>query len=410
VAEPSQSPNRPKAPAELAPPEVIEDRAGLERLLSALASEREIAVDTEADSFYHYQERVCLVQITAGGRDWLVDPLRGLDIAPLGALLADPARVKVFHDGEYDVLIMKRQFGFRFASLFDTRVAAAALGMEAPGLAAVVQARYGYELDKSQQRSDWSRRPLTREQVAYARLDTHYLVPLMHAFVPELEQRGRMQVLTGECTRLAALEPAEKTFHPDEFLRIKGARRLSLSEMRLLRELFVLREEHARARDLPPFKILAPQTLIDLAQARPTSARALERLVPPSILRRFGPEILGAIQRGLALGPFPRVPQLPARGEDGELTEEGAELHERLKQWRKERAQREALDSSLVLNRRVLQRLAEARPRTRADLAAVEGFLDWQLELFGNELLAVVQRFEDELAAGQIELRRRRRG
>ena len=96
-------------------------------LTRALSREREIAVDTEADSFYHYQERVCLVQISAGGRDWLVDPLRGLDIRPLGEVLADPERIKVFHDGEYDILILKRQFGFRFASLFDTRIAAAAL-------------------------------------------------------------------------------------------------------------------------------------------------------------------------------------------------------------------------------------------------------------------------------------------
>jgi len=401
---------RPKAPDELAPPEVVEDRAGLERLLAHLADEREIAFDTEADSFYHYQERVCLVQISAGGRDWLVDPLRGLDIAPLGEVLADPTRVKVFHDGEYDVLILKRQFGFRFASLFDTRVAAAALGMEAPGLAAVVQAHYGFELDKSQQRSDWSRRPLSREQVAYARLDTHYLVPLMHTLVPELEARGRMRVLEGECARLATLEPAEKTFHPDEFLRIKGARKLSLLEMRVLRELFVLREEHARARDLPPFKILAPQALLDLAQARPSSPRALDRLVPPSIQRRMGSEILAAIQRALAEGPFARVPQLPARGEEGELDEAGVELHERLKQWRKERAQREKLDSSLVLNRRVLLRLAEARPRSRAELAAIEGLMPWQTELLGNELLAVIQAFERDLSEGKVELRRRRRG
>ncbi len=326
------TPNRPE---ELPPPEVVEDGAGLARMLAALEHEHEIAVDTEADSFYHYQERVCLVQITAGGRDWLVDPLQGLDIRPLGAMLADPRRIKVFHDGEYDILILKRQFGFGFANLFDTRIAAAALGMEAPGLAAVVSHRYGYELDKSQQRSDWSRRPLTREQVVYARLDTHYLVPLMHVFEPELVQRGRMPILRGECERLAALEPAEKTFHPDEFLRIKGARRLSLSAMRVLRELYVLREEHARARDLPPFKVLAPQAMLELSEVQPSSLRALDRLVPPGVQRRIGNEIVAAIQRGMALGPFARVPEAPSRSEESKLDEAGSELHERLKQWRK---------------------------------------------------------------------------
>jgi ribonuclease D len=400
---------RPKPPQELAPPEIVEDRPALDRLLQSLANQPEIAVDTEADSFYHYQERVCLVQISAGGRDWLVDPLRGLDIRPLGDVLADPRRIKVFHDGEYDILILKRQFGFRFASLFDTRIAAAALGFEAPGLAAVVNARYGFELDKSLQRSDWSCRPLTKEQVAYARLDTHYLVPLMHAFGAELEERGRMPILRGECERLAALEPAERSFNPDEFLRIKGARRLSLMELRVLKELFVLREEHARARDLPPFKVLAPQAMLALAQSQPTSPRALERFISPGIQRRIGNDVLAAIQRGKALGPFPRVPSLPPRSEESELDEIETELHERLKQWRKLRAQREGFDSSLVLNRRVLLRLAEDRPATREDLAKIEGLLAWQIELFGDEILAVIQAFERDLAAGKIEPRRRGR-
>jgi len=178
--------------------------------------------------------------------------------------------------------------------------------------------------------------------------------------------------------------------------------------MRVLRELFVLREEHARARDLPPFKILAPQALLEIAQGQPMSQRALERFVPPGVQRRLGPEIVAAIQRGKSLGPLPRVPELPSRADD-DLDEIGVELHERLKQWRKERAQREGLDSSLVLNRRVLERLAADRPASRAVLAKTEGLLAWQIELFGDELLGVIQTFERDLAAGKVELRRRGR-
>jgi ribonuclease D len=231
----------------------------------------------------------------------------------------------------------------------------------------------------------------------------------MHVFEPELERRGRMPILRGECARLAALEPVGRSFNPDEFLRIKGARRLSLAEMRILRELFVLREEHARARDLPPFKVLAPQALLALAQGQPASPRALDRYVPPSVQRRLGAEIVAAIQRGKELGPFPKVPRLPARSEESELDEAEAELHERLKQWRKERALREGLDSALVLNRRVLLRLAADRPASRADLARIEGLLAWQIELFGDELLDLIQDFARDLAAGRIELRRRGR-
>src|SRR5262245_4234323 len=101
---------------DLPPPILVEDARGLERLLEDLERQREIALDTEADSFFNFREKVCLLQVTAEDRDYLVDPLAGLDVAPLGTMLADPARTKVFHDGEYDVLILKRDFGFEFAS------------------------------------------------------------------------------------------------------------------------------------------------------------------------------------------------------------------------------------------------------------------------------------------------------
>jgi len=203
---------------DLPPPTVVAEAAALERLLRELEGAREVAVDTEADSFFNFREKVCLVQITAGERDWLVDPLARIDLAPLGRMLSDPRITKVFHDGEYDILILKRDFGFEFRNLFDTRVAAAALGIESPGLAAVLHARFGIELDKSLQRSNWSARPLSQQQISYARLDTHFLLPLMHEQRAELEQRGRAMIVEGECSRLEKLVPTEPTFSPDEFV------------------------------------------------------------------------------------------------------------------------------------------------------------------------------------------------
>ena len=143
----------------LDPPILVQDAVGMARLIEDLARQDEIAVDTEADSFFSYREKVCLVQITVEDRDYLVDPLAPIDMDPLGEILADPSKIKVFHDSEYDILILKRNHGFGFAGLFDTRVAAATLGAQAPGLAAVIQSYFGVELDKSQQRSDWAKRP-----------------------------------------------------------------------------------------------------------------------------------------------------------------------------------------------------------------------------------------------------------
>jgi ribonuclease D len=335
--------------------------------------------------------------------------MEDFDLGGLGRVLADPERVKVFHDGEYDVLILKRQYGWSFASLFDTRVAAAAMGCESPGLASVLAERFDVELDKSMQRSNWSSRPLTERQIDYARLDTHYLVALMHELQAELERTGRTDVVAGECRRLEALEPPVRDFNPDEFVRLKGARKLDAHQLQALRSLFVLRDRKARERDVPPFKVLANPALIELARVRPSSMHELANVpdFPGKLLKRMGPEVLAVVREARELGPLQRLPQLPAR--DGTpLDETQQELHERLKTWRKEQARREGMDASLVLNRHVLTRLAIERPRSPADLSSVEGLLRWQTERFGDDLLALVEGFERDLSAGRIDLRHRR--
>lgn len=400
-----------RKPDELPPPHLVDDRESLRRLLDDLAGQEEIAVDTEADSFFHYREQVCLIQITVEDRDYLVDPLKGLSLEGLGKVLADPKKLKVFHDGEYDILILKREHGFKFKHLFDTRVASAALGSATPGLAAVIGERFGVELDKTLQRSNWSTRPLSDRQVAYARLDTHYLIPLMHELRPELEAKKRTIIVEGECRRLERLEPSDRTFEPDEFLRLKGARSLRPHQMQALRELYMLRDELAQERDLPPFKVLGNPVLLALAVAQPTTPGQLARVeeLSPRVARRIGPRITAAIARAKELGPLKAMPQLRSRDGTGELSEEAFELHERLKNWRKDRAQEEGIDASLILNRIVLLRLASEAPTTPEALRRIEGLEAWQQELFGAEVLEVTRAFAADLAAGRIESRRHRR-
>lgn len=396
--------------SELPPPILIEDAAGLAELARRLEGEREIAFDTEADSFFSYREKVCLIQVTAGGQDYLVDPLSGIDLAPLGEVLADPERTVVFHDGEYDVLLLKRDHAFEFAGLFDTRVAAAALGFEAPGLAAVLSQRFGVELDKSMQRSDWSRRPLTPKQIDYARLDTHYLLELAREQRAELEQLGRTEIVEGECRRLEALRPPPAEFDPDDFARIKGAGRLDPEGRRALRELFVMRDAIACRRDVSPFRVVNNATLLALAQRRPRTAAELAQGLSPRQQDRIGREVLAALERARELGPLKELPRARRRDGTDELDETGQELHERLKSWRKRRAEREGYDSALLLNRHVLVRLAKEAPETLADLERTEGILPWQLHRFGRELTATIRTALKEIRAGGKARERRRRG
>ncbi len=394
---------------DLPPPILVQDAVGMGRMLDDLAGQDEIAVDTEADSFYSYREKVCLVQVTAAERDYLIDPLaEGVDLGPLGELVADPGRTKVFHDGEYDVLILKRDHGFSFAGLFDTRVAAATLGMTSPGLASVIEAEFGVELDKSQQRSDWGGRPLTPKQIAYARLDTHFLVPLMHKMRANLEERGRTCIVEGECRRLEALEPSEPVFRPDDFVRVKGVRTLRPIERQVLRELFALREELAAEADVPPFRAMNNPVLLELARKHPRDERRLGQVhgFSPRMVRRFGQRVLNAIEAGHEKGPLDRLPALPKRDGTGVLSEVELELFERIKGWRKAEADHTGIESSYLLNRHIMLRLAQDRPGDPAALAAVEGIQPWQLEEYTESLLDVLASFERDVESGAVPRRK----
>ena len=393
----------------LPPPTLVQDASGFRRMLEDLSAQREIAVDTEADSFYSYREKVCLIQVTVEDRDYLVDPLAGFDIGGLGRVLADPERTKVFHDGEYDILLFKRRYGFGFANLFDTRVAAAALGSPNPGLANVLRERYGIELDKSMQRSNWAQRPLTDKQVRYARLDTRFLLSLMREQRRELESRGRLHFVEGECWRLERIDPPDDSFDADEFVRLKGARTLAPESRQALRELYIWRDAAASAADDPPFRVLLNEQLLEIAARRPKDHTELGRVpnVSPRVLARHGEGILAALRRSRELGPLRQWPQLPNREGTNGMDEAQLELHERLKNCRKDLAARIGIDSAYLINRHVLVRIARQLPRSPAELEAIEGLLPWQARDYGPALLEVVRRFEAELASGSLPIKRR---
>jgi ribonuclease D len=281
-----------------APPTFVADRGGVASLAERLRAEPVVAVDTESNSFHAYKERICLIQISTRAEDFIVDPF-AVDVAPLGAVLCD-GRETVFHGADYDVRCMKREYGWALPRLFDTMAAARRLGRAGLGLSALVESHFGVRLSKANQRSDWGRRPLTREQIAYAALDTHFLLPLRDLLAGELEASGKLDEAHREFDRIASVEPRERVFDPEAWRRLKGARELDPAGRKVLAALWVSREEAARSSDRPPFKVLAEATMVDIARRRPRSAEELERMpgVTPSVMRRLGVAILEALATG----------------------------------------------------------------------------------------------------------------
>src|SRR2546426_10367189 len=140
--------------------------------MAALEREPLVAVDTEAASFHRYHDRIFLIQLSSPSRTEIIDPLAVADLSPVGRLLADPKVEKIFHDADYDLRILDRDYGFRARRLFDTRIAAQLAGEPAVGLAALLEKDAGGELAKEHQKGDWSRRPPSPAMLAYAAADT----------------------------------------------------------------------------------------------------------------------------------------------------------------------------------------------------------------------------------------------
>ncbi|ACL65687.1 3'-5' exonuclease [Anaeromyxobacter dehalogenans 2CP-1] len=277
-------------------PVFVSDPDALSRLLDALAGERVLALDTESNSFHVYRERVCLLQLSTRAQDFVVDPI-SVDVRPLGEILCDGREV-VLHGADYDVRCLHREYGWRIPRLFDTMIAARRLGRPGLGLSALVEAHFGVRLSKAFQRSDWGRRPLTPDQLAYASLDTHFLLPLFDLLTGELATRGALEEAWKESQRIASVVARERVFDPEGWRRIKGSRELDAPGKAVLRALWIAREDRARASDRPPFKVLGEPAMLEIARRRPATREALAAIpgVTPSVLGRMGETIAAALK------------------------------------------------------------------------------------------------------------------
>jgi len=277
-------------------PILVSDGDALSRLLERVAAEPVVALDTESNSFHAYYERVCLLQVSLPDADFIVDPL-SVDVAPLGPVLASGREV-VLHGADYDVRCLKREYGWSPGRIFDTMVAARRLGAAQLGLAALVRSHFGVHLSKEHQRADWQRRPLTREQVRYASLDTHFLLPLHKVLAEGLSERGLLADARREFDRIAAAKPHARVFDPEGWRRLRGARDLDTVGQAALRALWLAREDRARDLDRPPFKVVGEDALVHIARRRPATLDALEQIpgVTPRVLHKVGEALLRALR------------------------------------------------------------------------------------------------------------------
>ena len=368
---------------------LINTREGLQDMIYRLAAASAIAVDTESNSLYAYQERVCLIQFSVPGEDFLVDPLALDDLSALGPLLVSLETEKVFHAAEYDVMVLHRDYGFEINHLFDTMVASRIVGWNRYGLASLLEEHFGVHTDKRMQRTNWGQRPLTEDQIEYACVDTHYLLPLRDKLLSELEAQDRTEEARAAFERVTEARWSKSEFDEDGFWRIKGAPDLSDDELSVLRELYLYREDRARELDRPPFKVLTDRVLVRLSQQMPSSYAELGRItgVPRRLPGRERRNLLQAIEQGLR-APVPVRPRRRGARPD----EETIDRYEALRDWRRERAKERGVEPDVVLSNRTLHAIADENPTSTQELAGVEALNDWERGEYGRELIGLLRR------------------
>lgn len=392
---------------------MVEDDETLARVCGELALQPVIGVDTESDSFHHYQEKVCLVQLSGPDADYIVDPLQLTGLDPLRELLQDPAVRKVLHGADYDVVCLKRDFDIHLTNVFDTMIAAQFLAFPRFGLADLIHHFFGVKLDKRYQRHDWSERPLLEDHLQYARGDTHWLLALAEVLEHKLSAAGRLRAAREECAVLERREWTGRVAHPAEFLKIKGAGTLDAEALRVLRALWTYRDDQARQSDRPAFKVIPGEVLVQVAQRRPREMDELAECIRASspLFRRHGPALVAAVKAGLAdERPLPEPPpreveDRPVRGR--KLRNES--LMAALKSWRNGIVEREGINPVVVANNQLLKEIATHAPATREALAAIDGIRAWQVETWGPQLLELVQQDHERQGAPSRKSRRRRR-
>ncbi len=367
----------------------VDTSSALQGLADILSRQPCIAVDTEANSLHAYRERVCLIQFSIPAADYLVDPLALDDLTYLAPIFADARIEKIFHAAEYDVLGLHRDFDFMFANIFDTMVAARTLGYTAIGLGSLLAEKFGLDVDKHNQKADWAQRPLTPSLVDYARLDTHYLVPLRDLLETELREKERWELAHEDFTRCCYINGNSNRDPRVRWERVDGQSKLDARQQTILNELCVARDKMAERLNRPVFKVVGDHILVEAARTLPQSLEDLAAIgMTEKQIQRSGKIILEAIQRGMNARPVKATDTV-------HLPNAVLNRLQRLKSWRKKKAEELKVESDIVLPRTYMHAIAEKNPRSREALAQIMDEAPWRLEHFGPEILKALGKKQE---------------
>lgn len=365
----------------LPPPIWVNTTEKLDAMVHELAAQTRVSVDTESNSLHAFREQVCLLQFSSTSADYLVDPFALQDLGALNPIFANPAIEKVFHAAEYDMICLRRDFDFSFANLFDTMHAARVLGYPAVGLDKLLGDKFGIKMDKRHQKADWGARPLTEDQIHYARLDTHFLSDLRDVLENELKEKERLHFAREDFDRACRLEDAKPRSNGASWERFAGRKDLSDRELTLVAHLCKWRDREAERLNRPPYKVMMDDVLIMLAKNPPEAKVDLSAAgLSEKQIKLWGDMVLGALQHG---SEAPLVARKQTERKDDAILRR----LEKLKVWRKKAGLTMQVESDIILPKPYLAILSETPPKDMDELKLLMKDAPARFEMFGGQIL-----------------------
>jgi ribonuclease D len=372
-------------------PQIIDTAAGLEEIVRSLEKEKVVAVDLEADSMYHYKEKVCLIQIATEKMSVVIDPLVIKDLSPLKPLFSNPDIQKIFHGADYDVRSLYRDFKIRINNLFDTELACRFLGIKETGLQAVLKAFFNVNVDKKYQKKDWSKRPLPKEMMAYASKDVIYLLRLARMLIHKLKKMNRMTWVLEECEDLSKVRPVLSNEAP-LFMKFKGAGRLKSRSLAVLEALLQFRKRVAEKKDRPFFKVIGNESVMKIATARPVTLRRLKNIKALSNrqISMYGSDLIKVVAKTLKI-PESELPVFPSQRPPVLPNGVPAKI-KTLKSWRVSKASALGIDPGMLCNNALITAIAVKNPGDGKSLESVKEMKNWQKQAFGREIIRALKK------------------
>lgn len=359
----------------------IDNKKALELACISMQNANAIGVDTESSGFYTYYSRVCLIQVTCKDKNYLIDPLSKISIKPLEEVFSNPKVLKVFHSAMDDIKALKRDFGFSFQNIADTMYSSKLLGFEHNSLNYIVEKYFQVKLSKTEQKSNWEKRPLDKQQLKYAALDTVYLCAIWEKMKQELQEAELLEEALSEFEKMTQeVYHGRETSHENHWYKFHNILKYTPEQRRKIHDLLEFREEKARRVNKAPFRILNTEAIHNLVTAENLNEELIEKYIHN---KKDAQEVLHILQN--PSGPPLEKSDIP-KYDVGISPDEKAKLV-LLRKWRTKIIQKRKIHHTMIISNRQMIQLIQNPPQNLEELEKSNIMSKWKVQNYGPSLL-----------------------